>query len=162
MVWLWWCGIRMQVEALVLKEIIKQVTSSWSLFTQICLCLLSRVARCSALNGQDMQNPTQTLTYIMQQIHGEANSFLASQEILRILWNTGIHCHVSYSRPPARTLSQTNPFQACPLYSLTSILKLSSHLLLDLPSDLFPATPCLRFPSLLSLSHASLVSSYLI
>ena len=34
-VWLWWCGIHMQVEALALyKEIIKQVTSSWSLFTQ--------------------------------------------------------------------------------------------------------------------------------
>ena len=48
-VWLWWCGIRMQAEALLLrmdvltsetcwainKEIIKQVTSSWSLFTQL-------------------------------------------------------------------------------------------------------------------------------
>jgi len=70
-VWLWWCGIRMQVEALVLsqsnttheitehisrnllrmdvltsetcwalyKEIIKQVTSSWSLFTQLVACI---------------------------------------------------------------------------------------------------------------------------
>jgi len=135
-------------------------------YKKIYVCLLSRVVRCSALNGQDMQNSTQTLTYSMQQIPGEAKSFLASQEILRILWNTGIHCHVSNSRPPAGTLSQTNPFQACPPYSLTSILKLSSHLLLGLPSNLFasgfPATPCLRFSSLLCLSHASLVSSCLI
>jgi len=33
----------------------------------------------------------------MEQIPGEANSFLVSQEILRILWNTGIHCHVNNS-----------------------------------------------------------------
>jgi len=72
-VWLWWCGIRMQVEALhtsnqinvihektqhisrkllrmdavtpvtcwaLYKEIIKQVTSSSSLFTQLCLPIL--------------------------------------------------------------------------------------------------------------------------
>ena len=31
-VWLWWSGIRMQAETL---QIIKQVTSSWSLFTQL-------------------------------------------------------------------------------------------------------------------------------
>ena len=33
-VWLWWCGVRMQAKALS-KEIIKKVTSSWSLFTQL-------------------------------------------------------------------------------------------------------------------------------
>jgi len=41
-VWLWWCGIRMQAEALVHvtcwalnRAIIKQVTSSWSPFIQL-------------------------------------------------------------------------------------------------------------------------------
>ena len=56
-VWLWWSGIRMQAEAQInrklqrmdvltsetcwtlYKEIIKQVTSSWSLFTELCNCL---------------------------------------------------------------------------------------------------------------------------
>ena len=35
-VWLWWCGIRMQATCWALNnEIIKQVTSSWSLFIQL-------------------------------------------------------------------------------------------------------------------------------
>ena len=60
-VWLRWCGIRMQAEALVdvltsetcwalNKEIIKQVTSSWSLFIQLVFICFSPIVLLTA-NG---------------------------------------------------------------------------------------------------------------
>ena len=70
-----------------------------------------------------------------------ANRFLASQEIPRILWNPEVLHRVYKSPPHVPILIQINPVQA-PLphsTSWNSILILSSHLRLGLPSCLLPS-----------------------
>ena len=69
----------------------------------------------------------------------EANRFSASQEIPRILWNTKVHCCI-HKRPPL-SISWASSIQSIPPHptSWRSILILSSHIRLGLPSGLFPS-----------------------
>ena len=69
----------------------------------------------------------------------EANGFAASQEILRILWNPKVHHRIHECPPPVPILITS--IQSIPPHptSWRSILILSSHLGLGLPSCLFPS-----------------------
>jgi hypothetical protein len=69
----------------------------------------------------------------------EANSFSASQEIPRILWNPEVHYGIHKSPPPVPILSQLNPVHAPHPTSWRSILILSTHLRLCLPSGRLPS-----------------------
>jgi len=82
----------------------------------------------------------------------EANRSSASQEIARILWNPKkFHYRVYKSPPPVLILSQFIPVHAPHSTSWISILILSSHLYLGLPSGLFPSgfptKPCIHLSS---------------
>ena len=77
------------------------------------------------------------LTY---SLHGaesswEANWFAASQEIPRILWNPKVHYRTHKHPPPVPILCQPSPVHIPT--SWRSILILSTHLRLGLPSGLF-------------------------
>ena len=69
----------------------------------------------------------------------EANRFIASQEIPRILWNPKVFYRVYKCPPPLPILSQINPVHALHSTSWRTILVLSSHLHLGLTSGLFPS-----------------------
>jgi hypothetical protein len=75
-----------------------------------------------------------------QRLSWEANSFSASQEIRRILWKPKVHYRIHKSPPPVPIPSQLNPVHALPHpTSWRSILILSSHLRLGLPSGRLPS-----------------------
>jgi hypothetical protein len=61
----------------------------------------------------------------------------ATQEFPKILWNSRIHYSVHKSPPLSPIPSQINPIHTAPPY--LSILTLSTHLHLRLPSGLFPS-----------------------
>ena len=80
---------------------------------------------------------TYLLTYLMEQSPWEANRFSASQEIPHILWNPKFITAFTSARQ--LSLSWANSIQSIPPYptSWRSILILSSHLRLGLPSGFF-------------------------
>ena len=81
-------------------------------------------------------------TYSMVQSPSrEANWFAASQEIPRILRNSKVHYRTHKRPPPVRILGQPSPIQSTYPHptSWRSILILSTHLRLGLPSGLFPS-----------------------
>ena len=77
--------------------------------------------------------------YSMEQSPWESNRFSASQEIPHILWNSKVHYRIH--KCPPTVLSWDTAMQSIPPHptSWRSILILSSHLRLGLPSGLFPS-----------------------
>jgi hypothetical protein len=69
----------------------------------------------------------------------EAKTSYATQEIPRILWNPKVHNRIHKSSPPVPILSQIDPTHVPHPISRRSILILSSHLRLGLPSGLLPS-----------------------
>jgi hypothetical protein len=69
----------------------------------------------------------------------EANRFAASQEIPSILWKPKVHYRIHKCPPHVSILDQPNPVHTPTSHFLRSILILSFHLRLDLPSGLFPS-----------------------
>ena len=79
------------------------------------------------------------LTYSIQQSPSwEVNWYSISQKIPHILWNPKVHYRIHKCPPPVPTLSQLDSVHNPHPTSCISILVLSFHLLLGLPSDLFP------------------------
>ena len=69
----------------------------------------------------------------------EANRFSASQEIPRKIWNPKVHYRIHKCPPPVPILSHLDPVHTPHPTSWRSILILSFHLRLVLPSGLFPS-----------------------
>jgi hypothetical protein len=69
----------------------------------------------------------------------EAKTSWATQETPRILWNPKVHNRIHKSSPSVPILSQIHPVHAPHPTSRRSILVLSSHLRLGLPSNLLPS-----------------------
>jgi len=85
---------------------------------------------------------------LLEKLTGSA----ASQEILRILWNPKAHYLTHKCSPPLPILSQLHPVPTTPPTSWRSVLMLSYHLRLGLPSGLLPSgfptrTLCTPLPS---------------
>ena len=94
---------------------------------------------------------------IEQRPSSDANRFAARQEFSRILWNPKVHYGIHKWPPSIPILSQLDPVHAPHSTSWRSILILSSHLCLVLPSGLVPSdfpTQTLYAP-LLSSIHAT-------
>jgi hypothetical protein len=99
------------------------------------------------------------LTYSMEQILSwEASQFSASQVFPHILCNPKVHYRIHKCSPTVPVLSQLDPVQASLPISWRSILLLSSHLRLGLPSGLypsgFPTKTCIHLSSSPYVLHA--------
>ena len=96
----------------------------------------------SAYGDDNMILLTYSLTHSVQHsLSSEANQFSATQEIPHILQNPEVHCRVHKYPPSVLILSQLDPIHAPHPHTTSwiSILILSSHLRLGLPSGLFPS-----------------------
>jgi hypothetical protein len=80
------------------------------------------------------------LTYLLTELSPswEAANFATTQELPSILWNPKFHHRVQKGPPLVPNLSQIDPVHTIPSY-LRSILILSTHLRLSLPSGPFPS-----------------------
>jgi hypothetical protein len=81
------------------------------------------------------------VTYLLHGVESflRTNLFTANQEITHILWNPKVHYRIRKFPPLFTILSQLNPVHTPQKTSWNSILILSSHLRLGLPSGLFPS-----------------------
>ena len=83
---------------------------------------------------------TYLLSYSIEQTPSwEANWFSATQEISNILWNPKVYYCIYTCPPPVPILRQLEPIHASNSTSWRSILIVSSHLRLVLPSGPFPS-----------------------
>ena len=83
---------------------------------------------------------TYLLAYSMKQSPSwKANGFSATQKIPRILWKPKVHYRIHKCPPPFPILGQLDPIHTPHPNSWSSILILSFHLRLGLPSGFFPS-----------------------
>ena len=96
----------------------------------------------------------------------EPNRFSASQEISHIFWNPKVHYRIHKCPPTVPIQSQLDPVHKPPSYPSfwRSILILSSHLRLGLPSGLFPSgfPTVTLYTTLLSPTYAATFLAHLI
>jgi hypothetical protein len=97
------------------------------------------------------------LTYSIEESPSwEAKRFSASQEIPHILWNLKVHYRIHKCPPPVPILNQLHQSKPPHPTSWRSILTLSSHLRLGLPSSPFLSgfpTKTLHTPLLSPITH---------
>jgi len=98
-------------------------------------------AESTKLNRNEVNNRTYSLlSYSMEQSTSrEANRFSTSQEIPRFLWNPKVHYRIHKCPTPVPVLNQIDPVHTPHLAPWRSILILSSHFRLGLPSGLIPS-----------------------
>ena len=120
------------------------IWSSIILYSGCCLWYFVLWFSC-CWSGVELRVMCPVCRMLQQSLSWETNRFSISQEILHILWTPKVHYHTHKCPPPVLILSQINPVHASHPTSRRSILILSSHLFLGLPSTVspspFPAKP---------------------